>query len=131
MSEFSSLAPNLIVHSVNDMIDYYVGVLGFKLEQTNPEEGVFEWAMVRRDEVTLMFQTFESIQSELADINFVSDGARATYFITMKRIEEYYESIKDKAEIVMELKTTFYGSTEFAITDPEGHVLAFAEFKGR
>ena len=41
-------------------------------------------------------------------------------------IEALYKGIKDKAAIIEDLHTTFYGAREFCIRDSGGHVLTFA-----
>ena len=38
-----------------------------------------------------------------------------------------FTRIAPHAPVVMPLKTQFYGMREFAVTDPDGHILTFAE----
>lgn len=48
-------------------------------------------------------------------------------YIDVEGIAKLYTDVKDKAEIVQDMHTTFYGSKEFAIRDINGYVLAFSE----
>ena len=45
----------------------------------------------------------------------------------MKGLDQLFERIKDKIEIAVKMWTRFYGAREFAIKDPDGYILMFAE----
>lgn len=45
----------------------------------------------------------------------------------MTGVREFFESIKDRVEIVWPLETMEYGQQEFGIRDLDGYMLAFAE----
>ena len=57
-----SLSPNVIVDDVNSTVEYYSSTLGFNLIASVPESGSYNWAMMMRDGVTIMFQSLKSIQ---------------------------------------------------------------------
>ncbi len=76
--------------------------------------------------VTFMFQTFESLGSELPAISR-QDGGSLLLYIQTKEIRKFYDQIKDKVTIVKGLEKTFYGATEFAIRDINNYILTFAE----
>lgn len=44
---------------------------------------------------------------------------------TVEDIEGYWQSIKDKVEVVNPLEKTPWGTYRFVIRDPDGHLLAF------
>jgi uncharacterized glyoxalase superfamily protein PhnB len=50
-----------------------------------------------------------------------------TLYFNMKGVEEFFESIRQKVEIVWPLETMDYGQREFGIRDCDGYILAFAE----
>jgi uncharacterized glyoxalase superfamily protein PhnB len=121
-----SLSPNLFVEDINETIAFYKA-LGFQLVITVPEVGPeFVWAMVMKGNVTFMFQTFTSLGDALPEINR-QDGGSLLFYIKMKDIIVFFESIKDKVTVIKGLEKTFYGATEFSITDNNGFVLTFAE----
>ncbi len=122
-----SLSPNLIVDDVNKTVDYYTSILGFTLIASVPETGMYNWAMSMRDGVTLMFQSLPSIQEDLPALKINSKGSMGTFFIKMQGIDSLYQSIKDNADIVVDMRTTFYGMKEFVVRDLNGYFLAFAE----
>ena len=48
-------------------------------------------------------------------------------FFTVTEVDALHARIAPHAPVVMPLKTQFYGMREFAVTDPDGHILTFAE----
>ena len=124
---FESLSPNLIVSDVNQSVEFYVSLLGFTQQASVPESGTFNWAMVQRGPVTVMFQTLASIQEDVPILNLTAGSAAATFYIKVKGLDALLESIQGKIPLALELRTTFYGSREFAVKDPDENVLMFAE----
>ena len=82
--------------------------------------------MMASCKVTIMFQTYESLENDLPEISR-KDGGSLLLYINLKEIREFYGEIKDKVTVLKGLETTFYGATEFSIKDNNGYVLTFAE----
>ena len=122
-----SLSPNIFVKDINASIAFYEQ-LGFNLVMSVPQkgEGDLIWAMLTNGNVTIMFQTFESIGDTLPAISR-QDGASLLLYIRLPRIHDFFAQIKDKVNVVQSLEKTFYGATEFSITDNNNYVLTFAE----
>ena len=120
-----SLAPNIFVKDMNATIAFY-RQLGFEKVMSVPEEGDYDWAMMRNGEVNFMFQTFKSLGDVLPEVNR-NDGGSLLFYIRLKAIRPFHDSIKSKAKVLVELNKTFYGATEFSIVDNNGYVLTFAE----
>jgi uncharacterized glyoxalase superfamily protein PhnB len=122
-----SLSPNLFVKDIRATIEFYKG-LGFNLVMSVPAESDdnLVWAMVTSGSVTFMFQTFQSIGDTLPMISR-QDGGSLLFYIRIKSIRTFFDSIKDKVSVVHGLQKTFYGATEFSITDPNNYLLTFAE----
>ena len=121
-----TLSPNIFVNDMNATIAFYK-ILGFELTMTVPEEGNdFVWAMMVKGNVTFMFQTFASLGDDLPQISRQNGGSLLLY-INLKNIEEFFEAIKNKVEVLKGLEKTFYGATEFSILDNNGYVLTFAQ----
>ncbi|MEE4176619.1 MAG: VOC family protein [Bacteroides sp.] len=125
MTKMESISPNIFVKDLPATIAFYQK-LGFSLTATVPESGDLVWAMMTWGEVTLMFQTFESLGEELPEISR-QDGGSLLFYIKVKNIREFLESIKDQVTVLKGLETTFYGATEFSILDNNHYVLTFAE----
>lgn len=127
MATLISLTPNLVVHHVNETVEYYIKNFGFSLLASVPETGTFNWAMIMRDGVTLMFQSRESIKEDLPELNFNQTGSMGTFFIEVENLKELYQKCKEQVKIKNDWRTTFYGKNEFTIEDLNGFYLTFAE----
>jgi len=134
---FSKITTNLMVGNVNEALDFYEQVLGFRLVLGVPEgtqqivttrDGgtPLGFAILKRDEVELMLQSQQSLAAELAEFKKRPVGGALTLYLQVANARELYERIKDRVTIVKDLHTTFYGAAEFYIRDRNGYVLTFA-----
>lgn len=122
-----SLTPNVIVHDVNKTVEYYNRFLGFTLIASVPETGTYNWAMVTRDGVSLMFQSLESLHEDMPSLKIELKGSIGTFFIKLKGIEQFHDELKGQVEIASDMRITFYGMKEFTIRDLNGYFLTFAQ----
>jgi uncharacterized glyoxalase superfamily protein PhnB len=121
-----SLSPNIFVIDINKTIEFYT-LLGFEVAMSVPETGPdLVWAMMVKGNVTVMFQTIESLGEELPQIKR-TDGGSLLFYIKLQGIRAFFEDIKDKVTVLKGLEKTFYGATEFSILDNNNYVLTFAE----
>jgi uncharacterized glyoxalase superfamily protein PhnB len=119
------ISPNIFVKDINKTIDFYKE-LGFNVITTVPEQGYIFWAMMTCGNVTFMFQTFESLGSELPTISRHNGGSLLLYIQTTD-MRKFFDRIKENVKVVRELEKTFYGAAEFSIEDNNGYLLTFAE----
>ena len=125
---FKKLIPNLMVEDVNYTVDYYENILGcFELIATDPKEGKFDWAMMRSEEADIMFQSRESLGGVIPDFKNKKIGATLVIYIEVDNVEELYNLIKNKVDVIEELNTTSYGMKEFLVRDCNGYILVFAQ----
>ena len=120
-----SISPNIFVKDISKTIEFYK-LLGFSVVMTVPEEGDLVWVMMTCGNVTFMFQTIDSLGSDLPAIKR-QDGGSLLLYIQVKGIRDLYDRIKNKVTIVKGLEKAFYGATEFSIQDNNGYILTFAE----
>jgi uncharacterized glyoxalase superfamily protein PhnB len=146
-----SLSPNLFVKDIRATIEFYK-TLGFNLVMSVPATSSpaasnpatsnptpetsgsvssdnntdLVWAMVSSGKVTFMFQTFQSLGDTLPMVSR-QDGGSLLFYIKIQNIRSFFDSIKDNVKVVHGLQKTFYGATEFSITDPNNYLLTFAE----
>lgn len=121
-----TLAPNFFTRNIQETVALYT-LLGFKVAMSVPEQGdELVWVMMVNGGVTIMFQTFDSLEEELPEISR-NDGGSLLLYINLKNIREFFESVKDHVKVLKGLEKTFYGATEFSILDNNNYVLTFAE----
>lgn len=120
-----SISPNIFVNNINQTIEFY-RLLGFDLVMTMPEERDYVWSMMTCGNVNFMFQTFASLGDELPEVSR-QDSSSLVFYIKTENIREFFERIKDKAQVLKDLEKTFYGATVFSIPGNNNYVLTFAE----
>lgn len=127
MSTFTSVTPNLIVNDVAASTRFYRDVLGFTVKQTVPdgEPHVFVW--LERDGVPVFLNARHAAGEDYPGAAERPAGGTATLFFIVTDVDGLHASVAPQASVVMGLKTQFYGMREFAVTDPDGHILTFAE----
>ena len=121
------LTPNIMVEHVNSTIDFYRDILGFELLASVPEQGTFDWAMMKRDTVEIMFQSRTSLSGDLPRFSDKAIGGTLTLYIDVADIKGLYANLQNKVKLVHDMATTFYGAQEFTIEDCNGYILTFAE----
>lgn len=124
---FKKITPNIMVEDVNKTVEFYRNVLSFEVLATVPETGQFDWAMLKRDGVEIMFQSRPSLSGELPVFTDMPIAASLTLYTDVEDIVALYNAVKDKVTVVQDMHKTFYGAQEFAIRDINGYILNFAQ----
>lgn len=130
MPLFKKLTPNLLVAEVSRSLAFYTDVLGFARGMTVPEESPFVFASVISGAVEVFFNDAETATKEYPVFGGREIGASGTLFIELEGIDEFYAGLEGRVTIVIPLHTQWYGMKEFAVMDPDGYVLTFAERVG-
>ena len=122
------LTPNLIVSSVERSLAFYTDVLGFTRAMTVPDQSPFVFASATSGDVEVFFNDKSTVAKENPQFAGLSIGGGGnTMFIEVEGVDALHDRIKSQAPIVMAIHTQWYGMREFAITDPDGYVITFAE----
>ena len=127
MPVFTKLTPNLLVASVERSLAFYVDILGFVRGMTVPEESPFAFASVASGPVEIFFNEAAGAVKEYPGFAGKPIGATGTLFIEMEGVNALHDRLKAQVKVVMPIETKFYGMREFAIEDPDGYVITFAE----
>jgi lactoylglutathione lyase len=127
MPQFKKLTPNLLVVNVERSLAFYVETLGFARGMTVPDAPPFVFAAVTSGDVEIFFNDAATAVKEYPAFAGKPIGATGTMFIELEGVDALHERIKSSVTITMPLVTQFYGMREFAILDPDGYVITFAE----
>lgn len=123
-----SIANTLMVSNVDETLAYYTN-LGFEIVYKSPQTGAAYWAYIKKDNVELFFQSKESLTKEFPELENYNKGGAMTLWLRVDNIEQWYEEIKDKAEVIRPFGITPYnGAKEFVILDINGFILHFSDF---
>ena len=127
MPQFKKLTPNLLVASVERSLAFYVDTLGFERGMTVPDASPFAFAAVTSGAVEIFFNDAAGAVKEYPGFAGKPIGATGTLFIEVEGVDALHDRLAPTVKILMPIVTQFYGMREFAISDPDGYVITFAE----
>jgi catechol 2,3-dioxygenase-like lactoylglutathione lyase family enzyme len=127
MTTFASVTPNLLVRDIDRSTAFYRDVLGFTIKQTVPDLPPFVFVWLERDGVPVFLNDPRAVEHDFPGATVRPAGGTATLFFVVSGVDAFHEAVAARTTIVMPLKTQFYGMREFAVEDPDGHLLTFAE----
>jgi lactoylglutathione lyase len=126
--KFKKLTPNLVVRDVARSMEFYRNVLGFQTSITVPEQGPYVFGAVTNGSVEIFFNDQKAVLEEYPALGSKPIGGSLTLFIEIEGVEELFRKVQQHGvKITMPMKDQFYGMREFAMADPEGWVITFAE----
>jgi uncharacterized glyoxalase superfamily protein PhnB len=127
MTRFNSVTPNLLVRDVKKSTEFYRDVLGFTMGETVPDKEPFVFVWMKRDQVSVFLNDIKAAVDDYPPAASMPQGGTAAMFFIIDNVDDYHAKVAPKAKVIMPLKTQFYGLREFAVTDPDGHIITFAE----
>lgn len=127
---YKTMTTNLMVESVDKAITFYRDILGFLEVASVPgKNNELQFAILSKDELMLMVQEKSNFIEEYPTLNTPKVKPSVSLYIAVDNLDALYEELKTSHSIDTELHTSFYGAREFAITDVDGYVLTFTEYK--
>ncbi|MGD8494655.1 MAG: VOC family protein [Gemmatimonadales bacterium] len=120
------LTPVLFVESIEPILPFWEGRLGFERTVEVPEGERLGFVILQKGGVEIMAQSRASVAADVPQLADTPLGG-TLLFIEVDDIDAV-EAALEGAEIVMSRRTTFYGATEVAVREPGGNIVTFAEF---
>jgi lactoylglutathione lyase len=127
MPHVKKLTPNLVVSNVERSVAFYCDTLGFTLTQKVPDQSPLVFATVQSGDVEIFLNAPEPAIAEYPAFKSRPIGGTLTLFMEVEGIKSLHEALAGRVTVVMPLERKWYGVTEFAIVDPDGYVITFAE----
>jgi catechol 2,3-dioxygenase-like lactoylglutathione lyase family enzyme len=124
---FSTITPNLIVRDIARSTAFYCEVLGFAVKDTVPPVAPFVFVWLERDGVTVFLNDPAAVGKDIPAYASPAFGGTATLFVVVEGVDALHAKVAPLAPVVMPLHTQPYGMREFAVHDPDGHLVTFAE----
>jgi len=130
---FSDVTPNLIVTDIDRSTAFYRDVLGFSVVTTVPEQPPFVFVWLQRGGVNVFLNARHAAAEELPTIASRPVGGTNGLFVVVEAdtttagVDALFAAVSARAPVLMPLKDQFYGMREFAIEDPDGYLLTFAQ----
>lgn len=110
------LRPMLWVNDVLATIEYYKNVLGFT-DSYYIES--YKWGYVVRDGIHIMLATIDRVSKES------NPSFTGSLYFTVDHVDDWWNLLKDRAEIFYPIENFAYNMREFAIRDCNGYILQF------
>lgn len=134
----NKLTPNLEVKDIESTVTFYQSVLGFTLVMAVPStqdamdesfisDKDYVYALVKKDNVELMFQRTDSFKQDVTLARGLPIGASVSFYMEVNGLDDFFVSIKDKVDVFTAPEMAWYGMREFYLKDINGYILGFAE----
>ncbi len=128
--KFNKITPNLVVVDLDKSLKFYRDVLGFSVSQTVPDKAPFIFAWMKRDDADIFLNANLPPQPGEPDLYAGKPvgGGTLSLYLVMEGIDDLYaKAQQQKVPIVIAMHKQFYGMREFAVHDPDGYLLIFAQ----
>lgn len=119
------LTPVLLVERIEDQLPFWVDRVGFEKTVEVPHDGALGFVILQRDGVELMLQSHASVAADVPAL--ADERSRVPLFVEVSDIDSMERRMQGVAQ-AFPRRTTFYGAQEFAVRDPAGNIVTFAQF---
>jgi len=118
--QYQKITANLMVRDVDASLKFYVNVLGLKQQITVPDEPPFVFVAVGADAIEIFLNRDEPAGK-------AKPGGISLY-VELDGLDQLLSRMQQyNVKIEIPLNETFYGMREFAVLDPDGYLVIFAE----
>ena len=119
MSRFNSLEPRLHIADFDRSVAFYRDVLGFTVLSTFPEDTP-SFALLARDGVGLQIGGIDTAKAP-------ANPPTVTLYFDVDDARSLHAALKDQVTIEWGPDVFFYHRREFALRDPDGHLIIISE----
>jgi len=120
------ITPILFAEEIEPCLKFWVERLGFEKTIDVPEGSKLAFAILEKGGIELMYQTFASAEKDVSAVSPEVRKGPSFLYVEVEKLEEIITTMKG-AEVIMPVRTTFYGAKEIGIKDPAGHIITFAQ----
>jgi uncharacterized glyoxalase superfamily protein PhnB len=122
----SRLTPVIFVERVEPCLPFWTDRLGFaKVAEVPGPDGKPQFAMLVRDGVEVMYQTWAALEAESREAASSTRGHSISLFVEVADLDQVDRAFSGVPRVV-ERHKTFYGMDEFSLREPGGAVVTFA-----
>lgn len=120
------ITPILFAQELEPCVQFWTERLGFQKTVEVPEGDKTGFAILEKDGLELMYQSYASVEKDNAATAELARKGPTFLYIDVDDLSRALDATKG-AEMAMPERSTFYGSREFGIKDPVGHWIIFAQ----
>ena len=125
---YENATPMILVDDVDEAVAWYQHILGATLRYTLPKSPPFQWCSLLLGNMEIMISQKAAARDWYSsNVSISTVPTNIIIYIYVTSILDLYNEIKETTKIVLELIEQPYGLYEFAIQDPFGFILVFAQ----
>ncbi len=122
---YQKVTPNLMVKDVSASLKFYQETLGLERRLTVPEQEPFVFVSVAAGDVEI-FLNQDGLNQDGSSGKSRASGI--SLYVELEGLNHLLERVQQhQVKIEIALNETFYGMREFAVLDPDGYMIIFAE----
>lgn len=125
-AEVKKITTILFAQELEPCIQFWSGRLGFQKTVEVPEGNKIGFVILEKNGLELMYQSFASVDKDNAATGEAARKGPTFLYLEVTDLDTALAATKG-AEMVMQVRSTFYGAKEFGIKDPAGHYIIFAQ----
>ena len=123
------ITPVLYANELEPCVQFWVERLGFQKTVEVPDGNRLGFVILQKGNLEIMYQSFASAEKDAPALARDISGGRTFLYVEVDRIDDAIAAMKG-ANLVLPLRTTFYGAREIGVKDPADHMIVFAEMSG-
>lgn len=120
------VTPVLYVEEIEPCVKFWVERLGFEKTVEVPDGQRLGFVILQRNGIELMYQSFASAAKDAPALAKDVSGGRTFLYVEVENLDELIAAMKG-VNVVLPVRTTFYGAREIGVKDPAGHMIVFAQ----
>jgi uncharacterized glyoxalase superfamily protein PhnB len=121
------ITPVLLVDKIEPILSFWIDRLGFSKTIEVPDGGKLAFVAFQKRSAEVMYQTYASVEKDAPPAMAAAARKGPTYlYLEVDDLDAVLASMNDRTKVMPE-RTAFYGMREFAVQDPAGHFITFAQ----
>ena len=122
----NKLTPVLFASEIEPCLRFWVERLGFEKTVEVPEGDRLGFAILQKGSVELMYQSYASAGKDVPAVAEACRKGPSFLYLEVEHLEPVIAALEG-VDVIVPLRTTFYGSKEIGVKDPAGHIVVFAQ----
>jgi len=121
------VTPVLLVNEIEPQLSFWIDRLGFAKTIAVPHGEKLGFVAFQKGAAEVMYQTYASVEQDAPPAMAAQARKGPTYlYLQVDNLDAVLAAMKGVPHVMPE-RTAFYGMREFAVADPAGHFLTFAQ----
>lgn len=121
------ITPVLLVDAIEPILPFWIDRLGFTKAIEVPDGNKLGFVDFQKGSVEVMYQTYASVEKDAPPEMAAAARKGPTYlYLEVDNLDAVLAAMRDVKKAMPE-RTAFYGMREFAVQDPAGHFITFAQ----